>query len=804
MNFQLRSPKIHFELVFPGGSWGSNPVELPSPRLRSAPLALTWHDDRNRFLWVADAVPCDVSDNQNLHTSLGDCHFLGMDWDSESDNLSKRVEYALSTHHSAIQWRFHISNRTRKKVYLDRITMLHTGIIGPRLSWTSEPFTSLLQSRKQPAIGLWFERKDPEFAFFSNGWQSWNYAGTLGMDDPFPWSRLGPLDKPIRMNSGTPKPKRRGHFLSDFFAVFADRKSRQGLILGFLSQRQLFGIIEGWVHPADPTLRMWTELDGVSLEPNQTFTTDWAYLEFINLETEDPLSGYFKAVARENGVERFQNSQTGWCSWYHAFESVSERLMMNNLSWIEKNRSRIPLQVVQLDDGYESQVGDWFSWKETFPNGIQSISKAIHEANFIPGIWIAPFIAKRLSKIAHEKPEWILRNQLGLAVNVGFLWNSFPYALDVTHPGVIEHVQNLITRYIQEMGFDYLKLDFLYAGALRGKRHNPSLTRAQGFFQVLQRIRDVAGPKIEILGCGCPLGSGISIFDRMRIGPDVAPTWKPSFKGIEAFISEEKGMPATKNSILTTINRMPMHQRWWINDPDCLLIRSKDTQLSEAEVQTLASVIAMSGGAMIVSDDLPTLDEERVDWLARLLPPLPKAAFALDWFDTTYPSRLKMDLEGEVGSWTLIAIINWEDHPADVVLHFNDFHLDTFSSYHLIDFWNECYAQSSSEEIAFKGIPAHGIRMLSLRKVSHEPQWLGDTLHISQGLIVKDWKLKSDQLNVGFDLKREAKGKAWIALRNSPQDVSLEGKQIPWKEIAPGIIELSLEMSGKAYLQVTW
>ena len=66
----------------------------------------------------------------------------------------------------------------------------------------------------------------------------------------------------------------------------------------------------------------------------------------------------------------------------------------------------------------------------------------------------------------------------------------------------------------------------------------------------------------------------------------------------------------------------PLHRRWWINDPDCLLVRQEDTRLTPAEVQTLATVLALSGGSLIVSDDLPALAEERVEWLARLLPPL--------------------------------------------------------------------------------------------------------------------------------------------------------------------------------------
>ncbi len=804
MNFQFGSQHIAFKILFPSGVWEIRPTQKSIPHLKSAPISLIWHSHQKRYAWLAEEDPHATSESHHFQKVIGSCHLITMEWELEEGHLHKKVEYAISENHPIIQWRFHVSNLTGKAAHLDRIDMLRTGIINPKGLKTSDTYGRLTQLEGSKALGLDFEEENPEFAFYTNGWQSWNYSGTLDINDPFPWSRLGPLDQPMRMNTGTPRPMRKGHFISDFFAVFGDRKSRMGLILGFLSQRQVFGTVESWVDPKLPTLQMWANSDGVCIKPGQTFTTDWAYLEIADLNHQDPLSTYFEAVAAENDVKGNHTSPIGWCSWYHAFESVSEQWMMENIAWASVNRERIPLKVIQLDDGYEKWVGDWFSWKGSFPNGIETIGNAIREADFMPGIWIAPFIAKRQSEIARQKPEWILRNRFKLPVSPGFLWNSFPCVLDITHPEVIEHLRRLIKRFVQELGYEYLKLDFLYAGALPGKRYNPSVTRAQGLYQALQVIRDAAGQETELLGCGCPLGSGIGIFDFMRIGPDVAPRWKPYYKGIETFLETEKGLPSARNAILTTVNRLPMHNRWWVNDPDCLILRSSDTHLSEAEVQTLTSVIAMSGGALILSDHLPSLAEERVNWFARLIPPLPKAALALDWFNTSHPSKLMMNLNGQAGSWKLITLINWDDQPADLILDLDDFNLETSSDHHLIDYWNEDYDRLSTAAISFKGVPPHGVRMLSIRECSPEPQWLGDTLHISQGLIVKDWRLNSDQLLVQLDLGREANGKAWIALNHPMRESWLDDQEIAFEEIAPGIYRLYLKINRKALLRISW
>ena len=804
MNLQFGSQHIAFNVLLPSGIWETRPAVRPFPWLKSAPLSLIWHDQRGRHIWLSDHDPDAISEDPDFRIGNGSNHLITMEWERDPGSLHIKIEFALSDRHPILQWRFHVANQTGNAVYLDWIPMLHTGSIGRTRHRTLDPYTSLYLQRDAGNLGLGFEGESPEFAFYTNGWQSWNYAGTLDINDACPWSKFGPINHPVRINAGTPQPKMQGHFVSDFYGVFGDRMTRKGFILGFLSQRQVFGTIEGLVDPVHPTLRMWANLDGVSIEPDQTFITDWAYLEIADLTPAEPISNFFEAVAIQNDVKRDQPSPVGWCSWYHAYESVSEKWMMDNINWGTANRERIPLDIIQLDDGYENEVGDWFSWKESFPDGIEPICNTIRAAGFKPGIWIAPFIAKRRSEIARDHPQWILRNRFKFPVNPGFLWNTFPFALDITHPEVMEHLHWIITKFVQEMGFEYLKLDFLYAGALPGSRYDVSRTRAQSLYQALQLMRDAAGEETLLLGCGCPIGSGIGIFDVMRIGPDVAPRWKPYYKGIERLLETEQGFPSARNAILTTVNRLPMHKHWWVNDPDCLIVRSSDTHLSQAEVQTLASVIAMSGGALILSDHLPSLSEERVDWFARLIPPLPQSAIAMDWFDTSHPSKLVVDLNGKVGSWKLILLINWADEPTDLYLNFRDFDLDISSHYHLFDFWNERYQRSTAPEIQFKDIPAHGACMLAVREVSSDPQWVGDTLHISQGLIVKEWQFESGHLYAQLVLGRESSGKAWIALPQSPKSIKIDEKEIAWNDVVPGICQVELGVDQNALLWISW
>ena len=47
---------------------------------------------------------------------------------------------------------------------------------------------------------------------------------------------------------------------------------------------------------------------------------------------------------------------TIWCSWYHYFTKVTEQDMLENLDAIED--LQLPVDVVQLDDGYQAEIGD--------------------------------------------------------------------------------------------------------------------------------------------------------------------------------------------------------------------------------------------------------------------------------------------------------------------------------------------------------------------------------------------------------------------------------------------------------------
>ncbi|MBV8771411.1 MAG: alpha-galactosidase [Deltaproteobacteria bacterium] len=247
-------------------------------------------------------------------------------------------------------------------------------------------------------------------------------------------------------------------------------------------------------------------------------------------------------------------------------------------------------------------MGDWEYTNAKFPSGLKKLAEQIRQAGFTAGLWISPFLAAQDSRVMREHRDWFIQDQNGepLGVVNNPSWTAgndkYAYALDPSNPNFSAYLEQLIARLVHDFGYQYLKVDFLFAAAAEGRRYDPNLTRAQTLRRGLEAIRRGAGDEAFILGCGCPLGPAVGIVDGMRIGPDVAPYWGGEVE------------PGTRLAINAIIARSFMHRRLWLNDPDCLMLRAKQTRLSREERFALASAIALSGGILSISDDLNLLD----------------------------------------------------------------------------------------------------------------------------------------------------------------------------------------------------
>jgi len=314
--------------------------------------------------------------------------------------------------------------------------------------------------------------------FYSNGWQSWSSTGIFKQGDKQHTSIISKFQSPQIYNPSTPHHNDGVHFSGDMFGVLCDTGSRVGLLAGFISQREHFGSLEAEMG-AEPELAMWANGDNVRLDPGKTVRTDWAAINFLNLDDSYPIAIYLEQVAREHQIQSVEDVPVGWCSWYHFYQDITEEIIEANRESILKIKDQVPLPLLQIDDGFETLPGDWFDFVPGFPEGVKPLAEKAEKSGLTPGLWLAPFIVHPKAKLVKEHPEWLLRDERDKPASAGFVWNTFCYGLDITIPEALDYACSVIRTAVYDWGFKYLKLDFLYAAALEGKYQDPTRSRAQ-------------------------------------------------------------------------------------------------------------------------------------------------------------------------------------------------------------------------------------------------------------------------------------------------------------------------------------
>lgn len=784
MPVTLENAALYLSLDPQRNLFSVHPRQANAPAIENAHFSIQYRIGPRRHLQER-ILPAGVSEASTRPSPLGELRGLDVRYGPNRHGLTIDLRFAAPREHPFLLWNMTVRNGGKRPVQLGRLEMLRVGFAPVS---QADPRRS---ARHYPRGEYVFPLPDASPAFFTNGWGSWNYSGALGYHQTFPRTRFRWFNGPIRINPGTPQPRGAGHFASDMFGVLGDRTHRGGLLLGFLSQKQHFGSLEVLTSPLSPALSLWANGDGAVLQPGESLQTDWACLQPLHLDSPDPMGPYLQAVMRVHDLQEKapSGSPVGWCSWYQYFQDIRAPVILDNLERAARFTQHVDLDLIQIDDGWQAQVGDWDAFAAGFPDGPAPLANEIRARGMTPGLWLAPFILHPQSETAHSHPEWLLRGRLGLPVNAGFVWNAFTRALDLSVPAALDHAVESVRRAAQDWGYPYLKLDFLYAGALAGRRADRSRTRAQILRQALERVRSAVGEETTLLGCGCPLGSAVGLFDAMRINADVAPHWFPRFKGHERLLRSEPDFPSARNAIQNALTRAPLHRRWWVNDPDCLLLRS-GSDLTLDEVRSLATVITLGGGSLLISDDLTALPPDRLQIAARLLPLIGKRPQVVDWFDSSMPAKLRLDLSGPAGDWHLLAAFNWSEAPLAAPLDVRDFLVDPAAVGWARSFWTGELIRGEEGVFAVPPIAPHGCVLLAVRPHRAGPQYLGSDLHISQGMEVAEWGVEPGRLSIALERPGEAEGVIVLKLPGPPVGTGLN-------KVAEGVYEIPVAFRGK-------
>lgn len=341
---------------------------------------------------------------------------------------------------------------------------------------------------------------------------------------------------------------------------------------------------------------------------------------FDDPEVEPALRRWARLVVEETPLRPRLDPRrlSGWCSWYNLYASLSEPVLLEHLDAARRFRDETaaPLDIFLVDDGFTPEMGDWLESKPQFPNGMLPLLDTVRSRGFIPGLWIAPFMVGNRSRLYAAHPDWVVRSRatggpLAPMTFYGeFRWHKRSeeyYVLDVTHPEAAAYIAMVFRTWAHDWGVGYFKTDFMHLGSIYGPDdavwHEDGLSRIEIWLRMARLIRREIGDALWLC-CGAPLLPPIGLCDAMRIGRDIGPRWSGD-QSAQSLVRDQ----ATRNF---------MHGIFWQADPDCILLRDRFHELSDAQVTSLAQLAGLSGGVLMTSDQLDEVPEARRQLLAHL------------------------------------------------------------------------------------------------------------------------------------------------------------------------------------------
>ncbi len=431
--------------------------------------------------------------------------------------------------------------------------------------------------------------------WLSHGFQSWSQTGFISLQSEIPEREL---DQALAL-VGEDEVYRRGPEMSWWYSYAAGGASN--FLAGATSARHL----KTWVQMTRPTaghdlaVRLISgALEELAPEAGDKVSSENFYL-YLGPSLANAMSEYSAGLPSRR-KQSPKPTPVGWNSWYELWNKVKPQDVVSNARiFADLFQPRIPDAnlpgFVVLDDGWQQAWGDWYP-NTKFPRGIAALAEDVRQHGFQMGIWIAPLLVAKGSRTARLHPDWLVQG-----ANYSHPTTGEYGVLDVTNPAAAAHLQRTVERLVG-WGIKLLKIDFLFAGTIEGKRY-AQVTGTEAYERALTLIRAAAGNNTELLAVGAPPIPTISYADGWRVGGDIAFT--PSIIGWPpptfAFIA---------NQARSVAGRYPFCLAT-LCDADPVLMRAP---LPENEVQLGSWVVASAGGALFLSDDLPKLTTERALW----------------------------------------------------------------------------------------------------------------------------------------------------------------------------------------------
>ena len=247
----------------------------------------------------------------------------------------------------------------------------------------------------------------------------------------------------------------------------------------------------------------------MTLAPGQSLDTERCFVRLHSGDHFSTLQAYRTWMAAE-GLEGPEVPESAfapvWCAWGYERDYTADQV----LGTLPKVRE-LGFEWVVLDDGWQTNEGDWAINLDKYPGGeddMRAFTAEIRRQGLRPRLWIAPLAADPGSEILFKRPDMLLLDQDGGFQKVTW-WNSLTQC--PAYQPVVDYYVALVKKIIGDWGFEGLKIDGHHLNAV-APCHNPAHNHAYpeesceqmgAFWSAIHRAAREANPEAVVELCPC-------------------------------------------------------------------------------------------------------------------------------------------------------------------------------------------------------------------------------------------------------------------------------------------------------------
>lgn len=573
-----------------------------------------------------------------------------------------------------------------------------------------------------------------DWRVFQDGGQVW--CGVKRLDALKPDPHMAPV---YEQRMGGAVVKNLPFHRSSLQSVVWDAKRREAVLVGFLAQHRGHNHID--VVPNRhaneiSSIEAWQEFK-LELAPGKIQQLDPAVIA----RSKDPyelLEEYGVSVRNFHGRKLEAPPIVGMMTWYGYRTAINENIIVSNARLVGElfNGYPQPMQkLMLLDHGWQEDAnfGLFKPDHQRFRHGMKWLTNQMARRGLKLGLWYTPAcITENAPNHGELRPLQALDSSgKPLHSSVG-VFGALPGHPSDPWPitffdGGLDAVQKKWQSELKEMrrwGVVYVKCDFFALQTSEPRRSTLGIGELHS--RTWKNWRKAVGPHLHLAPGSCDTNLQLGYSDSIRIATDIgnAGRWPGA-------------METFRYGMASIAAQWYKNRKFWVNDADSIQI-AKGSSLSEARVR--ATTVALSGGHFMLSEDLRTVDAERIEMIRRVLPPYPEAARPLDLFENVfpegYPHLWSLRVKTGFGTIKVLAVFNLTRNSRTFRITPEMLGIQNRRTYIALEWW-QCKWLGRFRGAFQVDVPAEDVAVIHAQAVQKVPSIISVSHHITGGYIVE-------------------------------------------------------------------